>query len=355
MTIYNFSPGPSAIPMEIKETMQNAWFDWQGLGLSVAEISHRSHYFVDLLEETKQNLRELLTIPDRYRILFFQGGAQAQFAFIPMNLLKKQQSADYLLYGLWSQRAFDEAKMFADVKGVTIGTDSPPLSIVPEKDWVLNKEAMYLHYCSNETVSGMRLPFVPATNLPLIADMSSDILSQPIDVSSYGLLYACTQKNMGIAGLSVVIVRDDLIDQAQPGLPSIFDFKKQDEFNSLYNTTNTFTMYVLNEVLKWTKKQGGLSAMQERNQAQAKALYDFIDESAFYTNSIDPAYRSLMNVTFQLPSREQEADFVAKAEKQGLMFLKGHRLHGGIRASIYNAMPDAGVDALLDFMRAFIA
>jgi phosphoserine aminotransferase len=272
-----------------------------------------------------------------------------------MNFLGPKDTADYLLYGLWSNRAFDEAKMRGDIHGVPILEEEKPLHITNPSTWKLNEKAIYTHYCSNETISGVRLPFIPETKNALIADVSSDILSGPLDVSKFSLIYGCAQKNMGISGLAVVVLHKDMLEKVQPNIPTVFDFKKQTEFNSIYNTVNTFAIYVLNEVLKWNKEQGGLEEMQKRNHQKAQMLYDFIDASDFYSNNIAPDCRSIMNVTFYLPSEELDKQFDEASHKAGLCFLKGHRFHGGLRASIYNAMPLEGVQSLVDFMKSFEA
>jgi phosphoserine aminotransferase len=330
--------------------------DWHGSGMCVAEMSHRGKEFMSIAEQAEADLRELLAVPDGYKVLFLQGGASSQFAMVPMNLLRGgERKADYLNTGSWSKKAIAEAKRFC---GVNVAAEHRRTSASPaprpRTSWRCPADAAYLHYTPNETIEGVEFPYVPETGgAPLVADMSSTILSRPIDVSRFGLIYAGAQKNIGPAGLTIVIVREDLIGQAIDGTPTMFDYKAQADAGSMYNTPPTYAWYLAGLVFQWLKDLGGLAAMAEINQRKADKLYAAIDGSDFYANPVEPASRSWMNVPFTLADADLDADFLAGAKAAGLLTLKGHRSVGGMRASIYNAMPEAGVDALIAYMAEF--
>ncbi|WP_432696349.1 3-phosphoserine/phosphohydroxythreonine transaminase [Marinobacterium sp. YM272] len=351
---HNFSAGPAALPVEVLEQAQQEMLDWQGLGLSVMEMSHRDKAFVDVAETAEQDLRDLLAIPDNYKVLFLQGGATSQFGMVPMNLLRGGNSADYINTGVWSRKAIKEASRYASVS-LAASTEAEGYTRVPvQSELALNGDAAYVHYTTNETIGGLEFDYVPDTgSVPLVADMSSDILARPIDVSRYGLIYAGAQKNIGPAGLTVVIVRDDLIGDTLAGTPTMFDYKVHAEAGSMNNTPPTFAWYMTGLVFKWLKQQGGVDAMALRNQRKAEKLYAAIDGSDFYANPIVKPNRSLMNVPFTLADSSLDARFLEEAQANGLLNLKGHRSVGGMRASIYNAVPEASVDALIAFMREF--
>ncbi|MBM4196524.1 MAG: 3-phosphoserine/phosphohydroxythreonine transaminase [Gammaproteobacteria bacterium] len=352
--IFNFSAGPATLPVEVLEQARSEMLDWQGRGVSVMEVSHRSKAFIKVAEQAEADLRELLAIPADYAVLFLQGGATQQFAQIPMNLAAAGDTVDYLVTGQWSKKAASEAKLVRKVNVVADGaagnyTDAPDRS-----QWKLTPGAAYLHYCPNETIGGLEFHAVPdAGGAPLVADMSSTILSRPVDVSRFGMIYAGAQKNIGPAGLVVMIVRRDLIDRVPDTVPNILRYSAQAKEGSMLNTPPTFSWYFAGLVFAWLRKQGGLDRMAEINRRKADKLYRAIDGSGFYRNPVAVAYRSWMNVPFTLPREELDAPFLSGAEKAGLTELKGHRSVGGMRASIYNAMPEAGVDALIGFMADF--
>lgn len=353
-TIYNFNPGPAQLPHEIMLQAQAELLDWQGTGVSILEISHRSTRFMAMAAQAEQDLRELLNIAADYQVLFLAGGASHQFAMIPMNLLRGKTTADYIETGIFSHRAAVEAKPYCTVNIAASGAASDFTTIPALATWQLNPAAAYVHYTANETIAGLEFPWIPETgNVPLVSDMTSNLLSMPLDVSRFGLIYASAQKNIGPSGLTVVIVRNDLVGDALPLTPSLYNYKVQADNNSLYNTPPTFAWYMAGLMFAWLKKQGGLEVMTERNRNKADKLYRFIDQSDFYFNKIDPVYRSRMNVSFTLANAELETLFLIKAAEVGLVGLKGHRVVGGLRASIYNAMPEAGVDALIAFMTEF--
>jgi phosphoserine aminotransferase len=354
--IFNFSAGPAALPTEVLERAREEMLDWKGTGTSVMEVSHRGKDFMALAEKSEADLRELMAIPDNYRVLFLQGGASSQFAMVPINLLGDKTSADYLLTGQWSKKAVAEARRFCSVNLVA-DTSASKFTTVPQVDALsFDPDAAYVHYTPNETIVGVEFPYVPATgDVPLVADMSSSILSRPINVSNYGVIYAGAQKNVGSAGLTIVIVRDDLIGKAKDTMPTMYDYKTHAENDSMYNTPPTYSWYLASLVFEWLKDKGGLQAMAEINKQKAEKLYAAIDASDFYSNPVDVACRSLMNVPFILANAELDARFLEESAKQGMAFLKGHRSVGGMRASIYNAMPVEGVDALIDFMVEFEA
>ncbi len=348
--VYNFSAGPAALPEAVLKQAQEELLDWHGAGLSVMEMSHRGKEFMSIAEQAEADLRELMSIPDNYKVLFLQGGASSQFAMIPMNLLRGKKGADYINTGSWSKKAIAEAKRFC---AVNIAGEAG-MSVPAAGDLQLNADAAYVHYTPNETIQGVEFPYIPDTgDVPLIADMSSTILSRPLDVSKFGLIYAGAQKNIGPAGLTVVIIREDLIGRPMDGTPAMFDYKTHADNGSMYNTPPTYGWYLAGLVFAWLKGNGGLAAMAEVNERKAKRLYDAIDNSPFYQNPAEPSCRSWMNVPFTLANADLDADFLAEAKPAGLVTLKGHRSVGGMRASIYNAMPEAGVDALIAFMADF--
>lgn len=352
--VFNFSAGPSTVPLAVLERARDELCDWQGAGMSVMEMSHRSKAYVGIAERAEADLRELLAIPADYRVLFLQGGATGQFAAIPMNLLRGKTTASYVNTGIWSKKAIGEAKHYATVK-VAATAEAENFTVVPPRaTWTVDPESAYLHYTSNETIGGVEFQGIPdAGGVPLVSDMSSNILSRPLDISRFGLIYAGAQKNMGPAGITVVIVREDLIGQAQPGTPSILDYRQQADNGSMLNTPPTYTWYLLGLVLEWVKEQGGVAALEAVNIRKATKLYAAIDRSPFYSNPVDPASRSRMNVPFRIANTDLEKTFLAEAREAGLVNLEGHRSVGGFRASIYNAMPEAGVDALIAFMGEF--
>ncbi len=341
------------LPLEVLEQARAEMTDWRGSGMSVMEVSHRSKAFIACAAEAEADLRTLLAIPSNYKVLFLQGGATGMFSAIPMNLAGPDSVVDYVNSGAWSKKALGEAKHYCKVNVAADAAAGNYTSVPPQSTWKLTSDAAYVHYTPNETIGGVEFPWVPEVGAPLVADMSSTILSRPIDVSRYGLIYAGAQKNIGPAGICVVIVREDLIGKARPGTPSVWDFKAMADADSMLNTPPTFGWYFAGLVFKWILKEGGLAAMAQCNRAKAAKLYAAIDGSGFYRNPVDPACRSWMNVPFILAKPELDKSFIAEAGKAGLTNLEGHRSVGGMRASIYNAMPAAGVDALVDFMRDF--
>jgi len=352
--IFNFSAGPSMLPEAVLQIARQEMLDWQGSGMSVMEMSHRGKHFMAIAEAMKNDLIELLAIPANYQVLFLQGGASAQFALIPQNILNGKSKAAYVNTGAWSTSAIKEAAKYCEVQLAASSEASAFTTIPAISDWRVDADAAYLHYTSNETIHGVEFNEVPAfSDLPLVCDMSSNILSRPIDISRYGLIYAGTQKNMGPSGVTVVIVRDDLIGLAQPTVPAVFNYQQQAKADSMLNTPATYNWYLLGLVLQWLKQQGGVEGIEQRNIAKADKLYQAIDSSSLYRNPVTPAYRSRMNVPFVLSDAGLDKAFLALAEQQGLGSLQGHRSVGGMRASIYNAMPDAGVDALIAFMAEF--
>jgi phosphoserine aminotransferase len=353
MRIFNFSPGPAMLPLEVLEQAQGELLDWHQSGMSVMEISHRGQAFMQTAAEAEADLRELLSIPRNYKVLFLQGGASAQFALVPLNLAAPQSTVDYINTGHWSHKAIAEARRYCKVH-VAGDAGGNYTRVPPQSELRLSAGAAYAHYTPNETIAGVEFGYVPETRgVPLIADMSSSILSRPVDVSQFGLIYAGAQKNIGPSGLTVVIVRDDLIGRARNETPLVFDYRAIAEASSMLNTPPTFAWYVAGLVFKWLKRTGGLAAVGERNRIKAETLYAAIDASPLYENPIARDARSRMNVTFTLNKPELDAAFLAQAAAAGLHGLKGHRVLGGMRASIYNAMPLAGVEALIAFMREF--
>ncbi len=351
--IFNFSAGPSSLPEEVLKEAQADLVDYKGAGLSIMEMSHRGREYDAVHQEAIANISELMGLTDDHAVLFLTGGASGQFAMVPMNLLGEGQTADYTNSGAWASKAIKEAQIIGKVNiAANCGKDIP--TRVPRPDELkLTPGAAYVHITSNETISGAQWKEFPATESPLVADMSSDILSRPVDVSQFGLIYAGAQKNLGPAGVTLVILRKDLAERVSERVPVILRYKTQLAENSLYNTPPCFSIYIVMLVTRWLKQLGGLAAMREINTRKAKKLYGAIDATAFYRGTAIPEHRSDMNVTFRLPSEELEERFVKEASSKAMKGLKGHRSVGGIRASIYNAMPEAGVDALVAFMREF--
>jgi len=353
--VFNFAAGPATLPLEVLEEVRAELLDWQGSGMSVMEVSHRGKAFSAVAQDAEQLLRELLGVPPDYKVLFLQGGATGQFAAVPLNLARADSIVDYLNTGIWSQKAIAEARRLTGTVNIAADEAASNYTTVPEQEMLrLSTGAAYLHYTSNETIGGVEFPYIPATRaVPLVADMSSNILSRPIDVAKFGLIYAAAQKNIGPAGLVVVIVRADLLGRARAGVPLVWDYRAMAEQGSMLNTPPTFAWYVAGRVFRWLKRQGGLAVLAERNRAKAQLLYRAIDASGFYSNPV-PAYcRSSMNVPFRLANPKLEEKFLAEALAAGLSNLEGHRSVGGLRASLYNAMPLEGVQALVGFMQEF--
>jgi phosphoserine aminotransferase len=352
--VFNFSAGPAILPEEVLEKAASEMKDWNGSGMSVMEMSHRGKEFISIAEKAEKDLREILNVPQKYKVLFLQGGATSQFAMVPLNLLKGKKTADYINTGQWSKKAIAEAKRYCAVNIVATAESSNFTTIPPRSEWNLDPDAAYVHYTPNETIGGVEFHFIPETgDVPLVADMSSTILSRPIDVSKFGLIYAGAQKNIGPAGLTIVIIREDLIGEAMPNAPMMFSYKTHADNGSMYNTPPTFAWYIAGLVFDWIKRKGGLNAMAEINKRKAEKLYAFIDGSAAYRNPVDTQYRSWMNVPFTLKKPDLDSKFLEEAKASGLIALKGHRSVGGMRASVYNAMPEEGVDALIAYMREF--
>lgn len=354
--VYNFSAGPSMLPEAVLEEAAKQMMNYEGSGMSVMEMSHRSAEYEAIIGKAESLLRELMHIPDNYKVLFLQGGASSQFAMIPLNLMKKSKKADYVITGQWSKKAAQEAEKYGSVNKVASSSDKT-FSYIPEIDpATFDKDADYFHITLNNTIYGTRYTQLPDTgNVPLVADASSNILSEPIDITRFGLLYAGAQKNMGPAGVTVVIVREDLISGAIEGAPTMFDYKIHADNGSMYNTPPTYAIYICMLVFDWLKKLGGIEAMHEINQKKAKILYDYLDSSKLFRGTVEKKDRSLMNVPFVTGDDELNAKFIKEAKANGFVNLKGHRTVGGMRASIYNAMPVEGVQALVDFMKKFEA
>ncbi|MBK9326937.1 MAG: 3-phosphoserine/phosphohydroxythreonine transaminase [Thiobacillaceae bacterium] len=352
--IYNFSAGPAVLPREVLEQARDELVNWQGCGMSVMEMSHRGKEYMGIQAQAEADLRELMGIPANYKVLFVQGGASSQFAMVPMNLLRGKASADYLNTGEWSKKAIKEAKKYGAVN-VVASSEDKNFSYAPAQDaWKLDPNAAYVHYTPNETIGGVEIFWTPQTgDVPLVADMSSTILSRPMDVSKYGLIYAGAQKNIGPAGVTVVIARDDLIGQTVAGTPTMFDYKTHADNESMYNTPPTYGIYIAGLVFKLLKAKGGLAAMEKTNRQKAGLLYDYLDATGFYNSPVARENRSLMNIPFTLKDAALDEDFLKGAKARGLVQLKGHRSVGGMRASIYNAMPVEGVQALVDYMKDF--
>ena len=352
--IYNFSAGPAILPVPVLEEAQRDLLALPGVGMSVMEISHRSKTFDEIMGRADIGLRELLGIPDNYHVLFLQGGASLQFSTVPMNFMAADSSADYIITGSWGKKALKEAKRVGAVNVAATMADGGFTRVPGSEELSLNPKAAYVHFTTNETIEGVEWKREPEVgNVPLVADASSDILSHPIPVEKYALIYAGAQKNMGPSGVTLVIIRDDLLKLIPDGLHTMLDYRTHVENKSLYNTPNTWGIYIISLVCKWLKDKGGLAAMERENEEKAKLLYNAIDATDFYRGHADADSRSIMNVTFRLPSEELEKKFATEATAQGLDGLKGHRSVGGIRASIYNACPREGVEALVSFMKDF--
>jgi len=352
--VYNFSAGPAALPEPVLRQAADEMLDWHGTGTSVMEMSHRGAHFMGIHAKAQSLLRELLNIPAHYKTLFMQGGGLGENAIVPMNLLGHNHKADYIDTGEWSRKSIAEARKYGQVNVAASSQASGDTGVPYRATWQLDAGAAYVHICTNETIGGVEYPSAPDVGgVPLVADMSSNILSRPIDVSQYGLIYAGAQKNIGPAGLTLVVIREDLLGRALPYTPSAFNYHVVAENDSMYNTPPTYAIYIAGLVFQWIKDQGGLDAMASRNQAKADLLYAEIDRSGFYSSSVQAPYRSRMNVPFKLRDEQLNAEFLSGAEANGLVQLKGHRVKGGMRASIYNAMPLAGVQALVAYMQDF--
>ena len=354
--VYNFSAGPAVLPEKVLREAAEEMLDYRGCGMSVMEMSHRSKDFEDILHDAESTLRELMSIPDNYKVLFLQGGASQQFAAVPMNLMKNRV-ADYIITGQWAKKAAAEAEIYGKVNRIASSADKT-FSYIPDcSDLPVSEDADYVYICQNNTIYGTRYPKLPNTKGKLlVADVSSMFLSEPIDVERYGVIYAGVQKNAGPAGLVVSIIREDLItDEVLPGTPTMLKWKTQADADSLYNTPNCYAIYICGKVFHWVKDMGGLSAMKERNEKKAKLLYDFLDGSELFKGTVEKESRSLMNVPFVTGNGDLDKEFIAEAAKAGFKNLKGHRTVGGMRASIYNAMPYEGVEALVGFMKDFEA
>lgn len=353
MRAYNFCAGPAALPTAVLERAQRELPNWHDRGLSIMEMSHRSPDYVGVASKAEADLRQLLSIPDNYKVLFLQGGASLQFSAIPLNLLGSNNKADYIDTGIWSQKAIEEAERYGDIKVVASSKDNNYTSVPPQSEWQLRDDAAYVHYTPNETIGGLQYDFIPETSAPLVADFSSSILSEPLDVSRFGLIYAGAQKNIGPAGLTIVIVRDDLLAQSKAEIPSLLKYSAQAKNDSMINTPPTFAWYLSGLVFEWLIEQGGLEAMQKLNRQKAELLYGYIDQSEFYANPIALNSRSIMNVPFTLRDSSLEKTFLQESKAAGLLNLAGHRSVGGMRASIYNAVPLEAVQALIEFMQQF--
>ncbi len=352
--VFNFSAGPAMLPTEVIEQARQEMPDWHGSGMSVMEMSHRGKEFMSIAEQAEQDLRDLLAIPDNYRVLFLQGGASQQFAMVPLNLMGRSGKADYANTGAWSKKAIAEGRRYGEVHVCASSEDDGFNSVPDFAEWELSKDAAYVHITPNETIGGVEYPGLPDTgDVPIVADMSSTILSRPIDVSRYGIIYAGAQKNVGPAGLTLVIVRDDLIGQAADSVPAMLNYKTHADAGSMYNTPPTYAWYLAGLVFQWIKRRGGLETMGDINRRKAEKLYAAIDGSDFYANPVRPEHRSWMNVPFTLKDPALDPLFLEGAAERGLKTLKGHRSVGGMRASIYNAMPEEGVDALIAYMDEF--
>lgn len=352
--VYNFSAGPAVLPESVLKSAAEEMLDYKGCGMSVMEMSHRSKAFEEIIKTAESDLRELMHIPDNYKVLFLQGGASQQFAMIPMNLMKNKV-ADYIVTGQWAKKAYQEAAKYGKVNKIASSEDKT-FSYIPDcSDLPISPDADYVYICENNTIYGTKYKTLPNTKGKiLVSDVSSCFLSEPMDIEKYGIVYGGVQKNVGPAGLVIAIIREDLItEDVLPGTPTMLTYKTHADANSLYNTPNCYGIYICGKVFKWLKKQGGLEAMKERNEKKAKVLYDYLDSSKLFKGTVEPASRSLMNVPFVTGDKELDAKFVKEAEAAGLVNLKGHRTVGGMRASIYNAMPIEGVEALVEFMKKF--
>ena len=359
--VFNFGAGPAALPEEVLRQAADEMLDWQGCGMGVMEMSHRGKEFSAIYAQAEADFRALLAVPANYRILFMQGGAIAENAIIPLNLMGRKQSADFVITGSWSAKSQKEAARYGEAFVAASSKAGGFHTVPPQSEWKLSADPAYLFICSNETIDGVEFPFTVDTaalgrpDLPVVADMSSNILSRPVDVSKYGLIFGGAQKNIGPAGLTFVIGRDDLLGHALPACPTAFDYKVVADNGSMYNTPPTYSIYIAGLVFQWLKRQGGVAAIEKQNIAKADLLYGYLDNSGFYENRIDPACRSRMNVPFFLKDESLNETFLAEAKSAGMLQLKGHKSVGGMRASIYNAMPLSGVEALVGFLSGFAA
>jgi len=354
--VYNFSAGPAVLPEEVLARAADEMLDWHGSGMSVMEMSHRGKEFIEIAATAEKDFRELLKVPSNYKVLFLQGGATLHFAAVPMNLLGGKKNADYIHTGEWSKKAIKEANRFCEVN-VAASSEDKNFTYAPEQpSWRLDPKAAYVHYTSNETIGGVEFHWIPDTgSVPLVADASSHMLSRPLDVSKFGLIYVGAQKNIGPAGLVIVIVREDLLGRATPGTPTVLDYKVQADADSMSNTPASYAWYIAGLVFQWLKKQGGLAEIEKKNIAKATLLYDFLDASSFFKNPVRKSDRSRMNIPFTLADSKLDGEFLKGAEERGMVQLKGHRSVGGMRASIYNAMPIEGVRRLVEYMKEFEA
>ncbi len=354
--IFNFSAGPAVLPEEVLREAAAEMLDWHGSGQSVMEMSHRGREYMSIQAEAESDLRELMGIPANYKVLFLQGGASQQFSMIPANLLRGKTTADYVNTGEWSKKAIKEAKLYCNVNVAASAEDRHFTYVPAQSSWKLDADAAYLHYCANETIGGVEFNWTPESGgVPLVADVSSTFLSRPVEVAKHGLVYGGAQKNIGPAGLVILIVRDDLIGQAKPALPSMLDYKVHADNDSMYNTPPTYAIYIAGLVFQWLKRGGGIAAIERRNIEKSQLLYEYLDSSGFYSNPVDKADRSRMNVPFTLKDAALDDAFLEGAKERGMLQLKGHRSVGGMRASIYNAMTIEGVKTLVAFMREFEA
>ena len=355
--IYNFSAGPAVLPKEVLQQARDDMLDWHGSGMSVMEMSHRGKEFMAIAEETESDLRELVGIPKNYKVLFLQGGASSQFSMVPMNLLRGKKQTDYINTGQWSAKAIDEANRYCTVNVAASSAEANFTYAPTQNKWHLDPQAAYIHYTSNETIGGVEFNWIPETdpksNIPLVADMSSNILSRPLDVTRFGLIYAGAQKNLGPAGLTLVIIREDLLGIPLAGTPTLYDYQVHAQNDSMYNTPPTYAIYITGLVFAWLKNKGGLAAIEKINIAKANVLYDLLDNTDFYHCPVVQSDRSRMNVPFTLKNAALDDEFLKQAKTHGLIQLKGHRSVGGMRASIYNAMPIEGVAKLAAFMKEF--
>ena len=353
-TIFNFSAGPAVLPKEVLQQAAAEMLDWQGSGQSVMEMSHRGKEYMSIQAGAESDLRELMGIPANYKVLFLQGGASLQFSMIPANLLRGKATADYINTGEWSKKAIKEAKHYCAVNIAASAEDRHFTYVPPQSSWKADANAAYLHYCANETIGGVEFNWTPESHdVPLVADVSSTFLSRPVEVSRHGLIYGGAQKNIGPAGLAIVIVREDLIGQAKAALPAMLDYKIHADNDSMYNTPPTYSIYIAGLVFQWLKRQGGISGIEKRNIEKSQSLYRYLDSTDFYSNPVDKADRSRMNIPFTLKDAALDEAFLKGAKERGMLQLKGHRSVGGMRASIYNAMPIEGVQSLVSYMREF--
>ncbi len=355
---FNFSAGPAMLPEAVMRKAAGEFLNWNETGMSVMEMSHRSAEYMSVAKQMEADLREVMGIPDNYKVLFIHGGASMQFPAIPMNLASENDTVDYFNTGVWSTKAIKEASRYAKVNVVAGGDEANPTEIPAQSEWKFSADAKYIHLCYNETITGLefqqdQLDTIFAQGKPVIADMSSNIMCRDIDVSKFGMIYAGAQKNIGPAGLAIVIVREDLIGQAREMTPTLMNWETYANNESMFNTPATFAWYLAGLVFAWIKEMGGVKVIEAVNQRKASKLYEFIDASSFYRNTIKVSERSWMNVTFKLANSDLDAEFLAQSKAAGLLSLKGHKAFGGMRASIYNAMPEEGVDALIDFMKTF--